>query len=267
MIAEKLTNKIMLMLKKLYSSLPDLVKTYISDFNFYIKSPKLFDARLQYRFSDEKLKFVHLMEVMNYLRVAGVGGKVLPQTFFEFGCHSGRTFSSVVNASKYFKMENVKFFAFDSFMGLPGTNDLDDGYFQAGTFNTSRNDFINIVKGNTGVELSDSSIVEGYYSNSLTKQLQARMPAVGFVHIDVDLYSSTVEVLSFLKPLLVEGSVVAFDDWYCFPGGKMQGERKAFSEFLTENPEFLVEPWKSYSTFGQSFFITRVPENTKTRVF
>ena len=39
------------------------------------------------------------------------------------------------------------------------------------------------------------------------------------------------------------------------------GERKALTEFLEENPGFAVEPWKAYSTFGQSFFVSRVPNN------
>jgi hypothetical protein len=242
--------------KKLYLSLPSHIKTSISDFRFYLKSQKLYNARLQYRYIDEDLKYIHLMEAINYVRVAGVEGKVLPQTFFEFGCHSGRTFSAAVNACKYLKMDNAEFFAFDSFKGLPETTDLEDGYFQAGTFNTSRDDFLAIIKKNTGLELPLSNIFEGYFSSSLTKKLQGILPTIGVVHIDVDLYSSTVEVFKFIKPLLIEGSVLLFDDWYCFPCGKLQGESKAFSEFLSENPEFSAERWKSYSTFGQSFFLT-----------
>ena len=39
------------------------------------------------------------------------------------------------------------------------------------------------------------------------------------------------------------------------------GERRAFSEFLQENLNISVEPWKAYSTFGQSFFVTKVPNS------
>ncbi|MDC0309244.1 hypothetical protein OAL72_00685 [bacterium] len=93
-------------------------------------------AHRDYRYTDEHIKFVHILEAMNYLRVAGAGGRLLPQTFFEFGCHSGRTFSAEINASRYFRMENAEFFAFDSFEGLPQTNETEDGYFQEGTFCT-----------------------------------------------------------------------------------------------------------------------------------
>ena len=101
--------------------------------------------------------------------------------------------------------------------------------------------------------------MQGYYRDSLTTELQERLPKAGVVYIDVDLYLSTVEVLNFLKPLLVSGSVLVFDDWYCFPGGSIKGERRALSEFLAQNPDFEVEAWKAYSTFGQSFFVSKVP--------
>jgi O-methyltransferase len=241
------------------SRLPCFIQDAVSSLRFRIGTPKLLDARAQYQYTDEHLKFVHLLEAMNYLRVAGGAGQVLPQTFFEFGCHSGRTFSAAINASRYLRMDNAEFFAFDSFEGLPATNEAEDGYFQTGTFCTSRADFVRIVKEKTGMLTPDSNIVQGFYCDSLTPALQAHMPKAGVVHIDVDLYSSTVDVLRFLKPLLVSGSLLVFDDWYCFPGGTLQGERKALAEFLEANSDFAVEPWKAYSTFGQSFFVTRVP--------
>ena len=109
--------------------------------------------------------------------------------------------------------------------------------------------------------MEKDNLIKGFYSESLTEELKASMPKVGVVHIDVDLYSSTVCVLHFLKSLLVKGSVLVFDDWYAFPGGSFMGERKALNEFLEENPGFAIEPWKSYSTFGQSFFVSRIPNN------
>ena len=60
---------------------------------------KLFKIHKIYNLSDEKLKFAHILESINYLRIAGNNGELLPQTFFEFGCHSGRTFSNAVNSS------------------------------------------------------------------------------------------------------------------------------------------------------------------------
>ncbi len=208
-------------------------------------------AHLHYVFTDEKLKFVHLLEAVNYCRVAQ-----LPYVYFEFGCHSARTFSAVVNASEYLRMDSMKFYAFDSFEGLPNTSSVEDGVFQTGEFSTPISKFKELVKKRTGKVLGDDSIVKGFYSDSLTDQLQKQMPKVGIVHIDVDLYSSTKEVLSFLKPLFTVGTIILFDDYYCFKPDGSKGEMKALTEFCEENPRFKIKEWKAYSTFGQSFFVT-----------
>ena len=247
--------------KKAISIFPFFIQNLIFDIRFYFINPKQLNARKQYKFTDEHLKFVHILAAINYIRVAGDEGKVLPQTYFEFGCHSGRTFSAAINASKFLSMNNANYFAFDSFQGLPETNSSSDGIFKFGTFFTSREAFIKIIKTNTGVKLNDRQVFEGFYNNTLTSNLSKNLPKAGVVHIDVDLYSSTVEVLNFLRPLLVQGTVILFDDWYCFPAGSLMGERRAFSEFLQENLNISVEPWKAYSTFGQSFFVTKVPNS------
>lgn len=205
-----------------------------------------------YEFTDEKLKYVHILEAINYSKVA-----LLPQVYFEFGCHSGRTFSAAIRASKLLELSEFKFYAFDSFEGLPETNDKIDGYFKTGTYKTAINDFKRKVLENSGVLIDDKYLFKGFYSSSLTKDLQSSMPKVGVVHIDVDLYSSTVEVMQFIKPLLVVGTLILFDDFYCFPPNGEKGEMRALKEFLVANSEFEIKEWKAYSTFGQSFFVTK----------
>ncbi len=212
-----------------------------------------FLAHKDYVFTDYREKCVHIMEALNYLKVSK-----LPQVYLEFGCHSGRTFSAAIRASRELSiLQNTEFYAFDSFEGLPQTND-DDGIFKAGTFSTGIADFKKALQKQASYKIRDNNIVKGFYSDSLTSELQAKMPKVGVVHIDVDLYSSTVQVLSFIKPLLIPGSVLIFDDWYCFPAGSNLGESRALHEFLDENPSFKVIEWKSYSSFGKSFFVTEV---------
>jgi len=210
-----------------------------------------------YRSSDEEDKFKHIMESLNYLRIAGDGGELLPQTYFEFGCHSGRTFSSAINSTKFLKMKNAKYFAFDSFEGLPDTTEA-DGYFEVGTFCTSEDTFKKIVMANTNVRLNHDSIITGFYEKSLITEHAQSLPQIGVVHIDVDLYSSTVSVLKYCKDRLVSGSVLLFDDYYCYNPDKPSGELRALNEFLGANKEFGVIPWKAYSTFGQSFFVKKL---------
>ena len=234
------------MLKKLIFN----IKQFLYYKLFY---PKLDFPHKWYVETDEKFKYIHILEAVNYLKVAE-----LPNVFFEFGCHSGRTYSAALLASKFLQFE-IKNFAFDSFEGLPKTSKNEDGYFESGTFFTNKKDFVKIVKKKTGVTLQDDQLIEGYYEKSLTNKLSETLPkSVGFIHIDVDLYSSTVTVLEFVKKFLVSGTVILFDDWYCFPPGKEMGERKALNEFLKKYSEIELEEWKNYSTFGKSFIVKKV---------
>ncbi len=253
--------KIKSVLRPVRQLFPESVQTFFYRMLVRLFQPKLMPALDDYTYTDEHLKFVHILEALNYLRVAGAGGG-LPQTYFEFGCHSGRTFSVAVRAAKFLGMSNAEFYAFDSFEGLPETNPEVDGYFKTGTFCTGRTDFVRIVEKKTGLRLDDNHIVQGYYCDSLTPEIQARLPKAGVVHIDVDLYSSTVDVLEFIKPLLVVGAILIFDDWYCFPPGANMGELRAVKEFCEANPSFKLQEWKAYSTFGQSFFVTSLAQKS-----
>ena len=241
----------------LKKKIPDKFKSFLKNFYYNFIDRYRYSSHKNFLFTDEKLKFIHILEGLNYLRVAGNNGKNLPQTYFEFGCHSARTFSAAVNGAKYLNMNNCEFFAFDSFKGLPETTESEDGFFKTGDFSTSKKNFINILKKKTGLKIDDCNIVEGFYSSSLTADIQSKMPKIGLLHVDVDLYSSTKDLLKFVKPLLVNGSLILFDDWYCFtPNIKSSsGEQKAVKEFLEINKNMKLIPWKTYSTFGQSFFV------------
>ena len=241
---------------RLLDYVPAILRARLLSLAFWLRHPTLREAAKAYARSDYALKTTHITEAINYLRVAGNSGSLLPQTYFEFGCHSGRTFSAAVNAGRFLKMDDLVCYAFDSFQGLPRTN-KEDGYFKTGTFFTNRQDFVDIVFQKTRTAISEDQIIEGFYDTSLTPKLCGRLPNAGVIHIDVDLYSSTVLVLDFVAPLLVPGTLIIFDDWFSFPIKKESaGERRAFEEFLERNPQITAQPWKSYSTFGQSFFIT-----------
>jgi hypothetical protein len=51
------------------------------------------------------------------------------------------------------------------------------------------------------------------------------------VHVDCDLYSSTQTVFRHLKDRIVPGTVIAFDEFFNYPGWQ-DGEAKAFREFI-----------------------------------
>ena len=229
------------------------ILNFILTLRSLLSSKMLKESRSLYKLTDEKFKFSHILEAVNYVRVA-----LIPPVFFEFGCHSGRTFSTAINAANFLKLDLIAI-AFDSFQGLPNTKINDDGYFKEGTFFTSEDEFKKIIKRQTGENLKDNQIIKGFYDESLNDDLKAKLPKhVGMVHIDVDLYSSTCSVLEFIKDYIVEGTVILFDDWYCFPPGEEKGEKKALIEFLKKYPNIKLEEWKNYSTFGKSFFVKAI---------
>ena len=77
------------------------------------------------------------------------------------------------------------------------------------------------------------------------------------VLIDCDLYQSTVPVLAFLDDLLQEGSIVLFDDWYCFGDSDDRGEPRAFNEFLADHPQWTAESWIDFPVYGKAFVMRR----------
>lgn len=115
--------------------------------------------------------------------------------------------------------DNMRFFAFDSFRGLPEPKGLDrhSRDFAEGQFACTSRAFLNRLKRN-GVDLSKVVAVPGWFEDTCTEETikKHRMSAASIVHIDCDLYESTRIVLKFVEPLLVDGTVLIFDDWYCF---------------------------------------------------
>ncbi len=59
----------------------------------------------------------------------------------------------------------------------------------------------------------------------------AQPEPISVLHIDCDLYSSTVTVLEALAPSIRRGSVLVFDDYWGFPGWR-EHEYRAFQEFI-----------------------------------
>ena len=58
-------------------------------------------------------------------------------------------------------------------------------------------------------------------------------------------------VLDWVTDLLVQGSVVVFDDWFYNQGRKDLGEQKAFYEWLGRNPQLeLNEYWRDVTAIA-----------------
>ena len=126
----------------------------------------------------------------------------------EFGVATGATLRIIAEE----RTSGV--FGFDSFGGLP--EDWRLGY-DAGEF------------AHEPPEVEGAELVVGLFADTLPAFLDAHPGPVAFVHVDCDLYSSTVTVLGHLAPRFVEGTVLLFDEYFNFPGWQ-QHEHRAWVE-------------------------------------
>ena len=179
--------------------------------------------------------------------------------YYEFGIFKGFSFWFAQEKAKELGLENVRFFGFDSFEGLPTIEGVDKtrrNIFYRGQYSCSQKDVEkNLNK--FGVDWSRTFLIKGFFTDSLNDRIkkQHKMEKIAIALIDCDLYSSTAEVLNFIKDMLINKCILMFDDWNCFGKDNIRGQRKAFNEFLEKNNELVAKPYFSYSLYGQTFFV------------
>jgi O-methyltransferase len=163
--------------------------------------------------------------------------------YFEFGCHKARTMRLAWDT--FHSLYDWTYVAFDSFEGLPEMDEADrTPLWTKGDLKTSETDFVNLVTQH-GMPRERLKTVKGFYNESLTPALRNKLSPqkAAVVYIDCDLYSSTACALNFSKDFLQKGTVLVFDDWFCFYGDPTKGERRAFAEFRERNPELQFEEY------------------------
>lgn len=157
--------------------------------------------------------------------------------YFEFGCHRARTFRMALTEARRHEMQRMKFFAFDSFEGLPvaSSDPSLEAWKTPGALTTSEQDFRDIINKH-GIYTDRVNTVKGFYDQSFTPQFQRKMldeeDKVSFACVDCDLYESAVPVFRFLEPLLQEGTLIYIDDLFTgYRGTPTKGVARAFLEF------------------------------------
>lgn len=155
----------------------------------------------------------------------------------------------------------MRFFAFDSFAGLPdpvGT-DRESKDFTAARFAYDVSDFCKNLKA-SGVDLSKVVVVPGWFDDTCNDQTiqKHQIKAASVVHVDCDLYESTKVALKFVEPLLVDGTVVIFDDWYCFRGNPNLGEQRAFNEWAKGLTNWQFTEYQKEGPWRASFIASSV---------
>jgi len=153
----------------------------------------------------------------------------------EFGVWQGKTISLI---GKYFSQQRV--WGFDSFVGLPEpwfTKSTQQGpSHPAGKFS---------LEGEELVNLPNVELIAGWFNDTIPTWLEQNSGNICFLHIDSDLYSSALTVLTLLNDRIIPGTVIVFDEMYPWADYNQydlwaQGEFKALGEWIVNhNREFV----------------------------
>ena len=178
--------------------------------------------------------------------------------YAEFGCASATTFR-LAHSHITAQQMKIKLWAFDSFEGLPEAEDERDRHPQwyQGAY-PNPTDLFELIVEDHGIHKHEYTMIPGFYQNtigpnSIGSENFARDIAIAYV--DCDLYSSTRDVLFFLKSRLKPGVIIGFDDYFCYSPNGTSGERRAMLDFLNENPQWKFVPFYQISWHGQSFIV------------
>jgi hypothetical protein len=125
-----------------------------------------------------------------------------------------------------------KLHLFDTFEGLPRVSEKDTHFgmrfwSDKGFSNTSLGSVSNLLQGYNDVYLYKGKFPE--------TSAPIRNSKFSFVHLDVDLYESTLDCLKFFYPRLIKGGIILTHDYHT------NGVQSAFKEFFQEEHIPIIE--------------------------
>ena len=189
---------------------------------------------------------------INWLKLNHVSGD-----FVEFGVGSGMSFCYFSNLTRRIDPTGIRrFLLFDSFEGLPepvGRDAHPQWQAQAWAFGEKA---VLARARRYRADLSQVDTIHGYYDEVLSEEMASKIDLglIALVHIDCDLESSTTAALDFIKPFVQTGTIVLFDDFFCYSGDPRRGESAAFTDWCSRN-DIGANPWQAYSFHGKAFFL------------
>jgi O-methyltransferase len=181
-----------------------------------------------------------------------------PGVYLEFGVFAGDSMAVMARVSAEHGWPDLPLVGFDSFEGLPATvgDSPHDEAWYAHQFSCPESLALENLR-DQGVDLDRVELVKGWFDETLTDELAARLVArhghASVVMVDCDAYVSAVPALAFLDRFIVDRTAVVMDDWYAFnadEGGR--GVQRAFEEWLERSPQLTAEAIDDYRHTGFS---------------
>ena len=156
---------------------------------------------------------------------------------YQFGVYSGMSMINILELYAKLNAEHGIFWGFDSFCGMPDepNEKLMETVWAKGEFSTC--DYLDVNDPNLAKNLILSTILKeypnkkvelitGFFCDSL--KMKPEMKPASFIDVDVDIYTSTMECLTFMfdNKLIIPGTIINYDDWH----GTGYGEGRAHVE-------------------------------------
>jgi hypothetical protein len=134
----------------------------------------------------------------------------------EFGVATGRTLNHFARL-----LPGKTVYGFDGFQGLPEdwTSRMRRGFFARDSLPRVR---------------ENCQLVVGWFDQTLPRWVKSNHQPVALLHVDCDLYSSTVTILENLQHQIVSGTVIVFDEYINYPGWQLD-EFKAWQEYVKKH--------------------------------
>ena len=169
-------------------------------------------------FSDHEL--FHIYQISNSVKAEG--------EFAEVGVYKGSSAKVLIETKGQRELH-----LFDAFeQGIPYSGTKDKG-FEPGDYSSNYEQVKNYLK-SPNVFIYKGIFPETTINNPVLEKKFA------FVHLDVDVYQSTLDSLKFFYPRLAKGACLISHDYYDSPTAT-GGVREAFQEFFSDKPEAIIE--------------------------
>ena len=225
---------------KLITFIPPLIKHNIAKINF----------------------FIDCFFILNLEMVEG--------DYVEFGVFEGSSMIAAYRANlSSFKKNNISmlkdgpqrnYFGFDSFEeGFKIFDDKDKHpNWRSGSLGSSFNVTSKRLKRN--IKKSKYTLIKGFVENTCKNKTPKNygINKTSLVFFDMDLGIPTLIALEFIKDSLVEGSIIAFDQFFAYKGSKEKGESYAFEVFKKNNPNLVFRVYKTWGIRSISFMLTKI---------
>ena len=149
----------------------------------------------------------------------------LPGVIAEVGVYKGGTARLICEVKG-----EKDLYLFDTFEGLPETNDNDLFVQKGWLHDTSLESVKNYLS-----DFKNTHFLKGIFPETAEPISDKKF---SFIHLDTNLYQSTLDALEFFWPRMVVGGRIVSHDYNT---NSMPGIKKAFSEFFMDQPEKIIE--------------------------